>query len=235
MTLSTLMQKADAANTVSQRMFPSPFRKSRRSWRRWLRLALLLLLGMLFFDFILTIAISHTPTRLSPSVMSSEHQSSSHTDRIFIASIHWNNELIIRSHWSAAILDLVRHFGAENVYISVIEGGSFDDTKGALIDLDLELGKLGVERSIELHQTTHQEEVDRIPNLNEEGWIWTSRGKKELRRIPYLARIRNQVMDKLKNMTERTDGTQKRTFDKIIWLNDVIFTVRVPHKLPSKY
>lgn len=138
--------------------------------------------------------------------------------------MHWNNELIIRSSWSAAVLDLVKHFGPENVYISVMESGSWDNTKGALKELDLQLEDLGVERSIEMYESTHEDEIERIPNPHEEGWIWTSRGRKELRRIPYLAGIRNKVMNKLQQLAERTDG-QRRRFDKILWLNDVIFTV----------
>lgn len=121
-------------------------------------------------------------------------------------------------------MDLVRYFGAENVYISVMESGSWDNTKGALREFDLQLENLGVERSIEMDESTHEDEITRIPNPHEEGWIWTSRGRKELRRIPYLAGIRNKVMDKLKQLAERTDG-QRRRFDKILWLNDVIFTV----------
>jgi hypothetical protein len=140
----------------------------------------------------------------------------------------WNNEQLIRSHWRAAVLDLVRHFGADNVYISIIESGSWDNTKGALRDLDVELEKLGVERSIELVETTHKDEVERIPEPNEEGWIDTSRGRKELRRIPYLAKVRNGVMEKLQRLAERTDGRGKRSFDKILWLHDVIFTVSQP-------
>ncbi|PQE28264.1 polysaccharide export protein [Rutstroemia sp. NJR-2017a WRK4] len=160
--------------------------------------------------------------RIPISTTSSEN--GARKERIFIASMHWNNEKIIRSHWGAAVLDLVRHFGVENVYISIVESGSWDDTKGALRELDEELGKLGVERSIELSNTTHTDQVTRVPKENEEGWIWTSRGKKEMRRIPYLAKVRNRVMEKLKYLEERTDGQEKRSFDKVLWLNDVIFT-----------
>jgi hypothetical protein len=49
--------------------------------------------------------------------------------------------------------------------------------------------------------------------------------RKELRRISYLAGIRNQVMDKVRYLAERMDGQGKRSFDKVLWLNDVIFTV----------
>ena len=149
-----------------------------------------------------------------------------HKGRIFIASMHWNNEPVIRSHWNAAVLDLVRYFGADNVYISIVESGSWDDTKGALRELDLELGKLGVERNIELLEKTHGDEIGRIPDSQEEDWIWTSRDRKELRRIPCLADIRNQVMGKRRKLANGTDGQKKRTFDKVLWLNDVIFTVR---------
>ncbi|KAM0163331.1 hypothetical protein ACHAPG_001255 [Botrytis cinerea] len=138
--------------------------------------------------------------------------------------MHWNNELILRSHWSAALLDLVRHLGVDNVYISIVESGSWDNTKGALRDLDVELEKLGVERSIELLNITHKDEVERVPDPDEEGWIQTNRTRKELRRIPYLAKLRNRVMDKLKKLADKRDGQGKRSFDKILWLNDVIFT-----------
>lgn len=122
-------------------------------------------------------------------------------------------------------MDLVKHFGADNVYISISESGSWDNTKGALRDLDLQLGELGVERSIEMLETTHKDEIEHTPGPNEEGWIRTSRAREELRRIPYLAEIRNRVMEKPNQLAERSKGQDARTFDKILWLNDVIFTV----------
>jgi len=232
MALSISLRELEGANTTSPHMFLRSFRRSRRSWLRWLRLALYLLLGVLFFDFMFNIAISPAPTRKSLSTTPVAGPSPQ-KERIFIASMHWNNEAIIRSHWSAAVVDLAKHFLDQNVYVSVVEGGSWDDTKGALRELDLQLESLGVERSIDMSETTHKEEVDRIPGPDEEGWIMTSRGKKELRRIPYLAGIRNQVMEKLSYLAKRTDGQGKRSFDKILWLNDVIFTVPPPFSLKS--
>lgn len=208
-------------------MLLHPIRRLWRLCRSWVRLAtVVLLLVVLSIDLFLTMSLNPPLARVSTSSISSDNVT--HNDRIFIASINWNNELIIRSHWSAAVLDLVRYFGADNVYISIIESGSWDNTKGSLRDLDMELEKLGVERSIEMLESTHKDEVERIPGPNEEGWIWTSRGRKELRRIPYLAKLRNGVMEKLKQLAERTEGQGKRSFDKILWLNDVIFTVSQP-------
>ena len=206
-----------------RRMILSPLRRRGRLRRSWARFVVFALSIMLFVDCLFIIAANPRSIRVSPS---STSLPTIRKSRVFIASMHWNNEFVIRSHWNAAVLDLVRHFGAENVYISILESGSWDNTKGALRELDLELGKLGVERNIELLETTHADEIGRIPDPQEEGWIWTSRGRKELRRIPYLARIRNQVMGKLRQLANPIDGQKKRTFDKVLWLNDVIFTVR---------
>jgi len=79
------------------------------------------------------------------------------------------------------------------VNISIIESGSWGDTKGAL-------GELGVEKSIEMRNSTHEDEDSRVPEPEEQGWIWTSRGRKELGRIPYLAGLRNQAMGKLREL-----------------------------------
>ncbi|KAH1515128.1 hypothetical protein KXX29_000456 [Aspergillus fumigatus] len=139
-------------------------------------------------------------------------------ERIYIASMHWNNEEILRSHWNDAIVQLAKTWGTENVFVSVYESGSWDDTKGALRDLDVELDRLGVRRNITLSDTTHQDEISVSPLS--EGWIDTPRGRKELRRIPYLARLRNLTLRPLEDL-ER----QGIAFDKILFLNDVVFTV----------
>jgi hypothetical protein len=138
--------------------------------------------------------------------------------KIFIASIHWNNEKILRSHWVPGVLGLVDHFGKDNVYVSVQESGSWDDSKGALRELDQSLEQAGVRRRIILDETTHEDEIKKLPAEN--GWIQTSRGAKELRRVPYLARLRNLVLKPLQELAEAGEH-----FDKILFLNDVVFTV----------
>lgn len=139
-------------------------------------------------------------------------------ERLFIASMHWNNEAILRSHWNDAVVELARTWGPENVFVSVYESGSWDDSKDALRDLDSRLDRLGVPRNITLSDTTHEDEVSAPPAGD--GWIDTSRGKKELRRIPYLARLRNFTLRPLEELTEQGVG-----FDKVLFLNDVVFTV----------
>ncbi|KAJ5777027.1 Mannosyltransferase 1 CMT1 [Penicillium odoratum] len=137
-------------------------------------------------------------------------------ERIYIASVNWNNEIILRNHWSQALLELALKLGPENIFISIYESGSYDNTKGALMELDLELERLGVPRSITLSHITHEDEMAGTPG---EGWIRSPRGEMELRRIPYLSRTRNMSLQPLEELAK-----QGITFDKILFLNDVVFT-----------
>jgi hypothetical protein len=52
------------------------------------------------------------------------------------------------------------------------------------------------------------------------GWIDTPRGRKELRRIPYLSRLRNWTLQPLLELAR-----QGEKFDKVLFLNDVVFSV----------
>lgn len=138
--------------------------------------------------------------------------------RIFIASLHWNNEAILRSDWNDAVVQLVSTLGPDNVFVSVYESGSWDDSKGALRDLDARLNALGAPRNITLSDVTHQDEISATPA--EKDWIDTPRGRRELRRIPYLARLRNWSLSILEDLSR-----QGVVFDTILFLNDVVFTV----------
>ena len=181
---------------------------------RLLRAAFLISIIALFIDLLTIAARRHRATPATYSIPDVRGQ------KVFIASIHWNNERILRSTWNNAVLDLVQYFGRENVYISIYESGSWDDTKGALTLLDKELGKKDVPRLIVLDETTHARELEGSPAA---GWIDTARGKKELRRIPYLAKLRNLSLKPLAELEAK--GTR---FDKVLFLNDVAFTVQIP-------
>ncbi|CAG8089530.1 unnamed protein product [Penicillium nalgiovense] len=138
-------------------------------------------------------------------------------ERVYIASINWNNELILRSHWSKALTQLILKLGRENVFISIYESGSYDNTKDALRELDWELERMRVPRNITLSPVTHEDEL--AAPAEGEGWIRTPDGGKQLRRVPYLARIRNLSLLPLQDLAR-----QGITFDKILFLNDIVFT-----------
>jgi len=122
----------------------------------------------------------------------------------------------------------VADLGPSNVYVSITESGSFDNTKGALKYLEGELQKLGAKHRI-LTGINHVEQQSMLRDLpsegNRQGWVYTGRpenkagkGGWEMRRIPYLAKERNMVLEPL---FEGPDGQ----WEKILWINDVVFTV----------
>jgi hypothetical protein len=142
------------------------------------------------------------------------------TKRIFIAAQHWTNADLLRDRWNDALVALVKELGINNVYVTIYESGSFDDTKGALRELDMALGELRVQRTITLSNVTREEEISMEPTGH--GWITTPTGEKALRRIPFLAKLRNRILDTL-----HTLSTEGQHFDTVLFLNDVVFKVGI--------
>ncbi|KAL1895090.1 hypothetical protein Sste5346_005512 [Sporothrix stenoceras] len=149
---------------------------------------------------------------------------------VFIVSVHRNTEEILKSAWVDNLVKLVDHLGRDNVYVSAVESGSQDYTKDALIDLQNQLFARGVEHTIELG-TTVWEQLDELyawpdpdtPRDQRPGWIWDGEENHfALRRIPYLARVRNQAMAPLLAEAAKNNG-QGRRFDRVLWINDVAF------------
>jgi hypothetical protein len=139
------------------------------------------------------------------------------TKRIYIAAQHWNTAGILRSLWNPALLALVKELGTDNVFVSIYESGSYDETKDALRELDTTLEGLHVQRTIILSNISHADEIAQQPA--EQGWVKTPVGETELRRIPFLSTIRNRVFEPLEHLT-----AQGEQFDTILFLNDVVFT-----------
>ena len=180
----------------------------------------LVILFLLFFLDAIFLIKSRPPTYTHPTLPHDQ------PTRVFIASIHRNNEPILRASWNDAVLRLTLLLGPQNVHFSAVESGSQDDTKGALLELKGNLDAIGVSNDISLGSTVW-EQLDELwdrpdPDGNRvPGWIWNREdGHYDLRRIPYLARVRNQAMEPLK----RLEGAG-RLFDKVFWLNDVAFDV----------
>jgi hypothetical protein len=139
------------------------------------------------------------------------------TKRIYIAAQHWNDARLLRQHWNAALVALVQELDLENVFVSIYESGSYDDSKGALRELDAQLEGLGAKREIVMDEASHADEIARQPS--EQGWIKTPDGDTRMRRIPFLATVRNHVFRPLKRLIAEGEH-----FDMILFLNDVVFT-----------
>lgn len=181
---------------------------------RWLRIAVVSFILWNVLDLVYTIYRLDSAQAAADTSRTFEKQ-----EKVYIAGMHWNNEIILRSHWNDALVALTRHFGVENVYVSIYESGSWDNSKDALRMLDAQLEQLGVRKTIILDETTHIDEISKPPEPT--GWIDTPRGKRELRRIPYLAKIRNATLKPMEDLAAAGE-----IFDKVLFLNDVVFTVR---------
>lgn len=136
--------------------------------------------------------------------------------KVYIASQFRNNEALLRRRWNKQLLDLVRYFGPNNVYVSIYESGSWDDSEGALEELDAQLQTQNVSRSIILDPRTRFDSITQ--QAETPAWIRTPRGRTELRRIPYLAQLRNRLLEPFHELASAGE-----TFDVILFSNDVIF------------
>jgi hypothetical protein len=141
------------------------------------------------------------------------------TKRVYIAAQHWNSAHILESHWNQALSALVQELGIDNVFVSIYESGSFDYTKDALRELDKTLEELQVQKSIILSDISHADEIAQQPIGH--GWIKAPSGETELRRIPFLASVRNRVFEPLETLV-----AQGEQFDTVLFLNDIVFTTQ---------
>lgn len=206
-------------------MFPRRYRRS--SHRRLLLLAIYLL-SILFVLDILTIfkdyrTFSHNlvaNTYTSPSSLPAPARN----QKIFICAQFWTNAWVIEQRWGAALLKLIETLGADNVYVSIYESGSLDNTKDILKYLESRLSDYQIRHTITLDPSTHADEIDAGPfdsnGVPRPGWVLPPGGTegKEIRRIPYLARTRNLSLQPLFK-----EQSAHRAYDKILFLNDVVF------------
>jgi hypothetical protein len=210
-------------------MIPRGWRVRRLLHRRLLRVTIYALGALVLLD-ILTVLKSyrrfcetlqaHTYTEPSTLPTLAKNQ------KIFIVATFWTNAYVIYHRWAQALVDLVQVLGPDNVYVSIYESGSIDNTKEMLQWLDsmLVYHFPTIQKTITLDNTTHQDEMDATP-FDEQGnprsgWILPPQGTngKEIRRIPYLSRLRNLSLQPL--LDQHAKG---HTYDKILFLNDVVF------------
>ncbi|KAE8447547.1 hypothetical protein EG329_010677 [Mollisiaceae sp. DMI_Dod_QoI] len=198
---------------------------SRSFRRKYLRPRAILLTLTLIFLLDAFFITSFRPTPVREATLPSHLQDR----KIFIASIQRNSEYMLRLYWNTALLKLCSQLGPKNVYVSILESGSLEDTKGALRDLEEKLDELGVERRIEYGVSSEEQGamLKDVPEAGEDGegrrgWIFTGRGERgwEVRRIPYLAELRNRAMEPLVEL----EGDGKGRFDTVLWINDVVFS-----------
>lgn len=145
--------------------------------------------------------------------------------RVFVAAMLENCAPLLSKYWIPALLGLVDQLGSDNVFVSILENGSQDETRSLLVELQDNLTQRRVPYSLRFEEDFRDGETFQTDGLlrrllGEEGtrdnWVMTDKGWVP-RRISYLAELRNMVLDPLKNSSRR--------YDKVLFLNDVIFSV----------
>ncbi|KAI8142379.1 cryptococcal mannosyltransferase 1-domain-containing protein [Fennellomyces sp. T-0311] len=118
---------------------------------------------------------------------------------IFIAAALHNSEEILEN-WITQVEHLIAWAGPSRTFVSVYESGSSDKTKDRLMQWDMKLIDIGVHHSIVLDEQTP------IGSRTND------------RRIVKLASIRNLALAPLEKQTAH--------YDKILYLNDIVFDVK---------
>eukprot|EP01116_Phalansterium_solitarium_P003446 TRINITY_DN14273_c0_g1_i1.p1 TRINITY_DN14273_c0_g1~~TRINITY_DN14273_c0_g1_i1.p1 ORF type:complete len:379 (-),score=85.36 TRINITY_DN14273_c0_g1_i1:101-1177(-) len=122
----------------------------------------------------------------------------------YIAANLYNSEDIL-PNFSAELIDVIQYLGTDNVFVSIWENGSKDNTKQLLRKFGQALDTLGVARNFVL---------DDSPKNT------------QLNRIEYLAGLRNRVMDPLYNSSSMMPQRMRSGLDdaRIIFINDIYFS-----------
>ncbi|KAI9809553.1 MAG: hypothetical protein M1827_006788 [Pycnora praestabilis] len=134
-------------------------------------------------------------------------------ENVFIAA-NIIDEDLIRGAWGNAVLELIDLLGEKNVFLSVYENDSGPGTTAALRDFEK---KIKCKSSI----ISEHLPLDEIPTI-----ILPS-GERRIKRVAYLAEVRNRALRPLD--TGPTGATNAGSaaniaFDKILFLNDIIFS-----------
>jgi hypothetical protein len=145
--------------------------------------------------------------------------------RVFIAAMLTNCAPLLSKYWIPSLLGLIDTLGHKNVYVSILENWSKDETREVLMELQMHLTQRNVPNSFRFEGGVHNGAtfpkdglLDRLLGKEGSGDNWIKRdGKWEPRRICYLAQLRNMVLEPLQNSS--------RQYDKVLFINDVIFSV----------
>lgn len=218
--------------TAKPKLNPTMMHPGWHAYRRLrrLRLALVLVLMIVAWSVLDALQVRKTAAeaeRQQQGEVKVTGRSIANNETIFIAALHWNNEELLRDSWVPGVAELVDALGGRNrVFVSVLESGSWDRSKAELRRLDRLLADRGVPRRIALSETTHQDAIRTPPSLDAStdhirGWIQTSEESLERRRIPYLADLRNRVLEPLQEQLNASG----MVYDRILFLGDVVFTV----------
>lgn len=152
--------------------------------------------GILFRRLLRTLENKATESKVSSSKLIKSNAASSYpaSEKIFIAAMFYNNEYVI-PYWHDTLIKVIHYLGPDNVFVSIVESHSTDESPQLLDALDADLALLGVSRRI----LTRDKAVPKPDDM---------RGNN---RIEFLAATRNRVIEPL-----IVGG-----YDRVVFSNDI--------------
>jgi hypothetical protein len=128
-----------------------------------------------------------------------------HGEKVFIAaSIYDPDGQLADGAWGKAVLDLISMLGEDNVFLSIYENDSGSVAAEALQRLK---ENVKCNKSIVFEESLDQSELPHVILPD---------GSHRIKRIAYLAEVRNRALKPL-------DKPSEVKYDKVLYLNDVIF------------
>lgn len=187
-------------------------RRTRRSRRLFVLLAAFF--GTILFLLIFTALFCPSYTSLPPhyaalrrrALESQLHgRGNPHNESVFItSSLYDPGGTLAGGQWGHAVLELVDLLGWDNVFLSIYENDSGDEGRNALDELG---------RQVPCNKSlVFEDHLDwrELPSVTVPG------GSKRVKRMEYLAEVRNRALKPL-------DEHPERRYDKLLFLNDIAF------------
>ncbi|EME84963.1 glycosyltransferase family 69 protein [Pseudocercospora fijiensis CIRAD86] len=129
-------------------------------------------------------------------------------EKIYIAASLYDHEgEVVSGQWGQSVLRLIKILGPENVFLSIYEN---DPDPGALAALDTFRTNITCQSAI----VTERLDLAEFPHVS------TPDGSQRLKRMQFLADVRNRALRPLED--EKSPAYNTR-FDKLLYLNDVVF------------
>lgn len=131
-----------------------------------------------------------------------------HNEKIFIAASLYDHEgELMSGQWAQSVQHLIAILGPDNVYLSIYENDPDQKAQAALdsFSRNITCQKEFVTENLDLHRLPH---------------VSTPDGKQRLKRIAFLADVRNRALRPLEDIKSPAHSMR---FDKLLYLNDVVF------------
>lgn len=171
------------------------------------------IVGIILALLILTAILRPSYTRLPPhytalrsavSHSSASGRGNPGNEKVFIAvSLYDRGGKLAQGQWGSTVLRLIDLLGEDNVFLSIYENDSGPEGESALRAL---------EKQVSSNKSVIIEEHFDLSNLPR---VTIPGGSKRTKRIDYLAEVRNRALRPLEE--------SKTQYDKLLYINDVLF------------